>query len=125
MVQQKNTKRTQRQGFKKGNTAAKKNESDPIKDYLIAKLEDGFPVRIIERLSKGLRSQDSKIFLDIFKTITKHIQEPIAPVTTSPVVQALLDKYLADVSSDITLIEDRSTPEVREEEAKNKYRDQR
>ena len=91
-----------------------KDAEDPIRDYLISKLEPDFPVKLVERLSKGLRSNDSKIFLDTFKAITKHIAEPVAPVQTSPVVQALLDKHYEDVTEDIKLLEDTSSAEARE-----------
>jgi len=112
--------------FQKGHTANKgKDAPDPIRDYLMTKLDPDFPVKLIERLSKGLRSKDSKIFLDTFKAVVKHIPEPAAPVTTSPVVEALISKHLDDVSSDIELLEDRSTPGAREMEAENKYKDQR
>jgi len=101
--------------LKPGHTLNKgKNAEDPIRDYLVSKLEAGFPLKLVERLSKGLRSRDSKIFLDTFKAITKHIAEPVAPVGTSPVVQALLDKHYEDVTEDIKLLEDTSSAEARE-----------
>lgn len=130
MTSKKDTKKRDGRGiredrpvFPEGHHYVGKDVPDEIKDYLIQKLDKDFPVKIIERISKGLRSRDSKVFLDTLKTVLKQIPEPVAPIATSPVVQALIDKHLESVMEGLELIEDRSTVKAREEDREDKLKD--